>query len=38
MRVLDPIVGNGLMVDPGDPKEVASLAHALGDGRCADNR
>lgn len=35
MRVLDPIVGNGLMVDPGDPDEVTALAHALGDGRCA---
>jgi preprotein translocase subunit SecD len=35
MRVLDPIVGNGLIVDPGDPQEVASLAHALRDGRCA---
>src|SRR5262249_54294052 len=35
MRVLDPIVGNGLIVDPGDTKEVASLARALGDPRCA---
>jgi preprotein translocase subunit SecD len=38
MRVLDPIVGNGLIVDPGDPGEVAALARALGDGRCADAR
>jgi preprotein translocase subunit SecD len=38
MRVLDPILGNGLMVDPGDPKELAALAHALGDGRCAVSR
>ncbi len=37
MRVLDPIVGNGLMVNPGDPDEVAALAHALGDGRCTKN-
>ena len=36
MRVLDPILGNGLIVDPGDPKEVTALAQALGDGRCAD--
>ena len=38
MRVLDPIVGNGLVVDPGDPDEATELAHALGDGRCANNR
>ena len=38
MRVLDPIVGNGLMVDPGDPAEVAALARALGDSRCANAR
>jgi len=38
LRVLDPIVGNGLMVDPGDPDEVAALARALGDGRCTDAR
>jgi hypothetical protein len=37
MRVLDPIVGDGLMVDPGDPDEVTALAHALGGGRCSDN-
>jgi hypothetical protein len=36
MRVLDPIVGNGLIVDTGDPSEVAALAHALGAGRCAE--
>ena len=38
MRVLDPIVGTGLMVDPGDPDEAAALAHTLGDGRCVRNR
>jgi preprotein translocase subunit SecD len=38
MRVLDPIVGKGLMVDPGDPTEIAALAHALGDGRCSGRR
>jgi preprotein translocase subunit SecD len=36
MRVLDPVVGDGLIVDPGNPDEVATLTHALGDGRCAE--
>jgi hypothetical protein len=26
------------MVDPGDPTEIAALAHALGDGRCSGRR
>jgi preprotein translocase subunit SecD len=35
MRVLDPIVANGLMVDPGDPEEVVALAQTFDEGRCA---
>jgi len=38
LRVLDPIAGAGLIVDPGDPTEVAALASSLGDPRCAGRR
>jgi hypothetical protein len=35
-RVLDPILGNGLVVDPGDAQAVTSIAHAFGARRCAE--
>lgn len=34
-RVLDPIVGSGLIVDPGDSNEAAALASSLRDAGCA---
>lgn len=37
-RILDPIVGAGVMIDPGDSNEAAALVSALRDGRCAAER
>lgn len=37
-RVLDPIVGKGIIIDPGDSKESAALVSALRDGGCAAKR
>ena len=37
-RVLDPIVGTGIIVDPGDSNEAAALVSSLRDGDCATGR
>jgi len=37
LRLLDPIAGTGIIVDPADSNEASALLSSLGDGRCTSS-